>query len=136
MPIVPPLDKVSFSKFNVPADNGVKFSRVPFATDTLADPPLTPLVPTDSVPAFNFTVPPLKRSTVLVRPTPFSVSEPPAIVPLTTDAALITGILNSSIGGPSSSSLHPTTVSPFRRFAVSNPVTFNVPCSTHPVMLA
>jgi hypothetical protein len=92
IPIVPPPDKVSFSKFNVPADNGVKFSVVPFPTDMLADPPLTPLLATDSVPAFKFTVPPLRRSTVLVRPAPFSVSEPPAIVPLTTDAALTSGL--------------------------------------------
>jgi hypothetical protein len=104
IPIVPPPDKVSFSKFNVPADNGVKFSVVPFPTDMLADPPLTPLLATDSVPAFKFTVPPLKKSTVLARPTPFSVSDPPLIVPLKTEAAAITGMTGISAGGQSSNS--------------------------------
>jgi hypothetical protein len=139
IPIVPPLDKVSFSKFNVPADNGVKFSVVPFPTETRADPPLAPLVPTDSVPAFKFTVPPLKKSTVLARPTPFRVSEPPLIVPLTTEAAVITGATGIVAGRPSSNSNSPSPpveATPLRIFAVNKPTTLNVPWSTQSVTVA
>jgi hypothetical protein len=88
IPTTPPFDKLNVATFSVPGDTAVKFSVVPFPTDTLADPPLTPLLATESVPAFKFTVPPLSTPTVLDLPASVSVTEPPLIVPLLTAPAL------------------------------------------------